>query len=315
MVECTHSNNTLASRHLIYNETHVAGTYFVHLTSCLCSIVFKNRPTVFPLWPCRLEEVAQTSPVIRLVIPIRWSQVNDSTIIKAMPVESELFPDDGYDNLSAVYRPDWRDVDAVLEIPNPLKFDKFETFVTHTATHAESYYSYGAAIWGTLLTMGIFHVYCKVLGITSRILLAYPSIQYSARALSDCDAKLEHRLNIFFICLIVLKFALIMLVFLALYVCFGKRQTQRRPTGPCVGYFLRCVRGREDDDDTVYRPAQGAGVTCAPLLPLGSPPSMAQRLPAAATVQPSMMGRGRGVLRATRAQNLYPQPDVDMQEA
>jgi hypothetical protein len=96
MVECTHSNKTLASQHLINNETHVAGTYFVHLTSCLCSIVFTNRPTVFPLWPCRQEEVAQTSPVIRLVIPIRWSQVNDSTIIKAMTVESELFPDDGY---------------------------------------------------------------------------------------------------------------------------------------------------------------------------------------------------------------------------
>jgi hypothetical protein len=105
MVECTHSNNTLASRHLIYNETHVAGTYFVHLTSCLCSIVFANRPTVFPLWPCRQEDVAQTSPVIRLVIPIRWSTVNDSTKIKAMTKESELFPDKGYDNLTAVYRP------------------------------------------------------------------------------------------------------------------------------------------------------------------------------------------------------------------
>jgi hypothetical protein len=71
-----------------------------------------------------------------------------------------------------------------------------------------------------------------------------------------------------------------------------------------------------DDDDTVYRPAQGRdAVNCAPLLPLGSPPSMAPRLPAAAAVTPSMMGRGRGVLRASRAQNLYPDPDVDRQEA
>jgi hypothetical protein len=237
-----HPNDTLAARHLIYNKTHVAGTYLVHLTSCLCSIVFTNRPSVFPLWPCRQEDMAQTSPVIRLVIPICWSQVNDSTIIKAMTVENELYPNDGYDNLSAVYRPDWREEDAVLEQPKPLKFDKFETFVTHTATHAETYYSYGAAIWGTLLTMAIFHVYCKVLGITIRIPLAYPSIQYTARALSDCDAKLEHRLNIFFICLIVLNVALIMFVFLALYVCFRKRQTRRRPTGSCVGYSLRCVR-------------------------------------------------------------------------
>jgi hypothetical protein len=110
----------------------------------------------------------------------------------------------------------------------PIPFDKFETFVTHTATHAESYYSYGSAIWGTLLTMAIFYVYCKVLGITSRILLAYPSIQYSARALSDCDAKLEHRLNIFFICLIVLKVALIMFVFLA--ITSSRKPSQYCPT-------------------------------------------------------------------------------------
>jgi hypothetical protein len=71
-----------------------------------------------------------------------------------------------------------------------------------------------------------------------------------------------------------------------------------------------------DDDDTVYRAAQGSDpVNCAPFLPLASPPSMAPRLPAASAVAPSTMGRGRGVLRATRAQNLYPHPHVDMQEA
>jgi hypothetical protein len=95
MVECTFPNNTLSSRHLIYNDTHIAGTYFVHLTSCLCSITFTNRPSVFPLWPCREQDMNQTSPIIKLVIPIRWSHINDSIVIKAMTVEGEIFPDDG----------------------------------------------------------------------------------------------------------------------------------------------------------------------------------------------------------------------------
>jgi hypothetical protein len=258
VVECNYPNNTLAARHLVYNDTHVARTYFVHLTSCLCSIVFTNRPPVYPLRPCRQEDINQLSPVIRLVIPIRWSQINDSMIIKAVTVEGEIIPEEGYENLSSVYRPDWRLVDSVLEQPKPLKFEKFENFVTHTGNHGDTYFSYGAVIWATLLTMALFHVYCKVLGITSRAPLAFPAVQYTANALSDCDAKLEHRLHIFFISISVMNVAFLFALFVTLFICLRKRQARRAAKGACVGYSLRCVRAETTDHGRI------SSISCFP---------------------------------------------------
>jgi hypothetical protein len=230
-----------------------------------------------------------------------------------MTVEGELFPDDGSDNLSSVYRPDWRSVDSVIEQPKQLKFDKFDTFVTHTGTHGDTYFSYGAVLWATLLTMALFHLYCKVLGITSRVPLAFPSVQYTANALGDCDAKLEHRLNVFFISISVMNVALLFALFVTLFVCLRKRQARRAAKRACVGYSLRCVRAETFDLGDEYRPSPASPLTQRNrFLALGGGTATVPRLPEHRG-SPKIPNRpDRVMLQAVRTSPLYPQTDIEM---
>jgi hypothetical protein len=161
--------------------------------------------------------------------------------------------------------------------------------------------------------MALFHLYCKVLGITSWVPLAFPSVQYTANALSDCDAKLEHRLNVFFMSFSVMNVALLFALFVTLFICIRKRQARRAAKGACVGYSLRCVRAETTDLGEEYRSSPASPLTQrTPFLTLGGGTAAVPRLPEHRG-SPKIPNRpDRVMLQAVRTSPLYPQADIEM---
>lgn len=229
---------------LFPDNRHAMGTYFITI-ACQWTIDIPQFGKITPDLPCRTD-ARNGPPIIRIVIPSRWSTLDPSLLSRAADIHDEITSSEGYKDVKSIFNVSWREQEAVMDY-HVYHFKKYADLVEHWDMLHYVYEHGLRTCWDLCMTAAIAYLWLQSrhTRLPARVLTSslYSAVPIAHATMNSnktvCDVDLENKLMVLFV-----SIGITALTGVAIFICVLHLYFRRKWSGR--GTRVTCIRDEKD---------------------------------------------------------------------